>query len=449
MKAHRSRPPEAARAEALRILRRVEEGGAFASPLLEQAEASLRDPRDAALLHEVVLGVLRRKAALDHVIAAASGRSPETLEPVVRTVLRVGAYELLHLTRVPEFAAVDGAVRLARAAGASRAAGLVNAVLRRIARERHELLPPRAQAGDVGALALEASHPAWWVERLVLRLGWARAAAVLETNNRPAPTVLRPALRRIAPEALAARLRAEGVLTEPGRLVPEALRVRSGAPQRTQAWAEGLAWVQDEAAQLPACLLGPEVSTPALDACAAPGGKTLQIADAMAGKGVLLALDRNAGRVRRVARGLRRVGGEGVLPVVGDACKPPLRAGFRVVLVDAPCTGTGTLRRHPELRWRLRPEDPARLALQQAAILEGAANLVLPGGHLVYAVCSMEPEEGEAVVGAFLRARAGWKALDPRERLPASAHPACEGAFVRTAPDLDVDGFFAALLERC
>jgi 16S rRNA (cytosine967-C5)-methyltransferase len=449
LKGHRSRPPEAARAEALRILRRVDEGGAFATPLLEEAEARLRDPRDAALLHEVVLGVLRRRAALDHALAVASGRAPDTLDPPVLATLRIAAYELLHLTKVPAFASVDGAVRLVRSAGAGRAAGLVNAVLRRVARDGQELLPPTAAEGDLPALALQTSHPLWWVTRLVTRVGWERALAILESDNRPAPTVLRPALRRIDRDGLAARLLGEGVETAPGRLLPEVLRVRSGAPQRTRAWAEGLAWVQDEAAQLPARLLGPGIASPALDACAAPGGKTLQLAEAMAPGGRVVAMDRHEGRLRRLLGALGRVAPGEVLPLVGDAVHPPLAAGFAAVVVDAPCSGTGTFRRHPELRWRLRPEDPGRMAVRQAAILAGTAALVRPGGRLVYAVCSMEPEEGEQVVETFLRARPDWRALDPRELLPAGAQAACEGGRVRTAPDLDVDGFFAALLLRC
>jgi 16S rRNA (cytosine967-C5)-methyltransferase len=385
----------------------VEEGGAFASPLLERAADELADPRDVGLLHEITLGVLRRRASLDHVLAQAAGRPPESLDPAVRAILRLGAYELLHLTRVPDFAAVDGAVRLTHAGGASRASGLVNAVLRRIARERVSLLPPAAAEGDVAALALETSHPAWWTERLVARLGWARARAVLEADNRPAPLVLRSARRRMEPAAVADRLRSEGVSTEPGAFLHEALRVLSGLPQHTAAWKEGLAWVQDEAAQLPVALLGSMLPGPALDACAAPGGKTLQMADVLEAGAVLVAADRHLGRLRRLTSGLARVGPAGVLPLAADAARPALRAGFAVALVDAPCSGTGTLRRHPELRWRLRPEDPARLAHLQAGVLSSTAALVRPGGRLVYAVCSMEPEEGEEMVAAFLQREPG------------------------------------------
>jgi len=450
LKARPSRPPEAARAHALRILRRVEEGGAFASPLLEKAADLLADSRDVGLLHEITLGVLRRTDALDHVLARASGRPTPSLEPAVRAVLRIGAYELLHLTRIPDFAAVDGAVRLARAAGASRAAGLVNAVLRRVARERESLLPPVAAEGDAAALALETSHPRWWTERLVARYGWQRARAVLTANNRPAPLVLRPALRRIAPDALAERLREEGVSTEPGRVLPDALRVGSGLPQHTAAWREGLAWVQDEAAQLPVALLGRPVPGPALDACAAPGGKTLQLADALERGAVLISTDRHLGRLRRLLGSLARVCPEGVLPLAADAARPALRAGLAVALVDAPCSGTGTFRRHPELRSRLRPEDPARLAELQMAILSGTAALVRPGGRLAYAVCSMEPEEGEKVVEAFLGRERGFVLDDARDVLPPAAHRLCDArGQVRTAPDLEVDGFFAALLRRC
>ena len=450
MKVRPSRPPEAPRAQALRILRRVEEGGAFASPLLERAAGELSDPRDVALLHEITLGVLRQRAALDHVLARATERAAQDLDPVVRGVLRIGAYELLHLTRVPDFAAVDAAVRLAKAAGAERASGLVNAALRRVAREREALLPPRAADGDQAALALETSHPSWWVTRLVERVGFERAASILRISNRPAPTVLRPALRQIAADALAERLRTEGVSTEPGRLLPEALRVRSGLPQGTAAWRQGLAWVQDEAAQLPVALFGASLPGPALDVCAAPGGKTLQMADALEPGGCILASDRHEGRVRRMVRGLLRVAPIGVLPLVADASRSPFRPGFATALVDAPCSGTGTLRRHPELRWRLRPEDPARLAAIQLAILSAAAALVRPGGRLVYAVCSMEPEEGHHVVDAFVRHHPGWTSLDARDVLPPSAHEACDArGRVLTAPDLEVDGFFAALLRRC
>lgn len=428
----------------------MEEGGAFASPLLERAAVELADPRDVGLLHEVTLGVLRRRTSLDHVLAQAAGRPPESLQPAVRAILRLGAYEILHLTRVPDFAAVDAAVRLAHAGGASRASGLVNAVLRRIARERGSLLPPAAAEGEVAALALETSHPAWWVQRLVARMGWESARAVLDIDNRPAAVVLRPALRRTGPAALAERLRSEGVSTREGVFLPEALRVLSGLPQHTAAWREGLAWVQDEAAQLPVALFGSTPPGPALDACAAPGGKTLQLADALERGAVLVAVDRHLGRLGRLARALARVGPEGVLPLTADAARPAVRAGFAVALVDAPCSGTGTFRRHPELRWRLRPEDPGRLGEVQASILSATAALVRPGGRLVYAVCSMEPEEGEDVVAAFLAREPGFRLVDGRDVLPAAAHRVCDRqGHVRTSPDQDVDGFFAALLRRC
>ena len=428
----------------------MEEGGAFASALLEHAAGELPDPRDVALLYEITLGVLRQRASLDHVLSLAAERGAETLDPAVRAILRMGAYEILHLTRVPDFAAVDGAVRLTRAEGAWRASGLVNAVLRRVARERETLLPPSAAEGDVAALALETSHPSWWVEKLVARRGWRSAQAILSASNRPAPMVLRPALRRIATLELAARLRNEGIETEPGRIVPEALRVQSGQPLGTDPWRNGLLWVQDEAAQLPVALFGGEIRGPALDACAAPGGKALQMADVLEVGGRLVACDRHPGRVRRMVRGLQRVGPPGVLPLVADAARPPLREGVSDALVDAPCSGTGTLRRHPELRWRLRPEDPARLARVQTGILSATARLVRPGGRLVYAVCSMEPEEGEQVVDAFLGGEGGWKLLDARAILAPAAHWVCDArGRVATSPEADVDGFFAAVLERC
>jgi 16S rRNA (cytosine967-C5)-methyltransferase len=435
------------RREAFGILRRVEEAGAYASILLEARAKAVRDPRDVALLTELVLGVLRRRAILDHVLAAVASRPVASIDPPVVTALRIGAYSLLLLDRVPDFAAVDTAVELARGAGARAAAGFVNGVLRRIAREGSALLPAAPVEGDVGGLALFRSHPAWWTKRLVDRAGWETADAILAANNEPAPAVLAEAA-----EGLASRLAEEGVVTEPGSFLPAALRVVSGVPQTTRVFRDGGFWIQDEASQLVPRLFADPIGPRVGDLCAAPGGKTLALAARLPEGGFVVAADRSISRLGRVSRNVARVRARGVLPVALDlgAEDLALTGPLDDVLVDAPCTGTGTLRRHPEIRWRLRPDDVESLAGRQSRLLDRAATLVRPGGRLVYSVCSIEPEEGPGVVARFLKTHPEFAAGDPRDGLPPEAHGlvGSDLALSTAGASGGLDGFFAALLVR-
>lgn len=440
-----------AREVAFEILRRVEDRHAWASVLLDRRESALSDRREAGLLREVVLGVLRRRGSLDHVLAAHSRRSLDRVDPVVRTALRIGAYSILFLDRVPDFAAVDTAVDLVRRAGSGRATGFVNGVLRRIAREGRGALPPVPPEGDVAGLAVHHSHPRWWVERVVGRLGWERASALLAADNEPAPTVLRPNLGRTTPRDLQHRLRREGVETEPCTFVREALRVVSGLPTRTRAFREGFAWIQDEASQLVPRLFGRVLRPRVADLCAAPGTKSAQLHEGLPSGGWIVAVDRHASRLARVREASRRLGLEGVGTVVADLTRgPALRGRFDHVLLDAPCSGTGTLRRHPEIRWRLDPAGIERLAANQRSMLERAATIVERGGSLVYAVCSLEPEEGERVVRDFLDERRDFRQADTAPVLPASVRPLIdEDGALRTDPARGgLDGFYATLLRR-
>lgn len=428
------------RSRAAEILDRVERGGAFASILIDAASRGLSDSRDAALLRELVLGVLRRRGALDAAIGAAAERAIGEIDEELHAALRLGAYQLAFL-RVPDHAAVDSSVRLvARPA----ARGFVNAVLRRIAREG--LLPPEPAAGDIAALAAFGSHPRWWLERLVERVGWDRARAIVEANNVPAPPALVPNPKVIDGAGLAARAAEAGLTTEPGRWVPEMRVVTGGNLARSGLLDGPEAWVQDEAARLVPMLLDIDDGMRVADLCAAPGGKTACLA--ASAEASVVAVDRHPGRLARLERQLRRLGLDAAVRVVAhDLTSAPLpnEAPFDAILVDAPCSGSGTLRRHPEIRWRLTPEQIERLARAQARILDTAASMLAPGGALVYAVCSIEPEEGSDQLTAFCKRH-------PRFTLE-SAAPSFDPALVdergclATDPADGLDGFFAARLR--
>jgi len=444
--------PDGPREEACRILLRVERAGAFAGILLERAVPAVRDPRDAALLHELVMGVLRNRALLDHVVGQVSRRPFETIDPELRVALRIGVYSLLFLDRVPVYAAVDGAVRLVKRGPRRSAAGFANGVLRQVARRGRSLLPPDPAGDDPEGLALHTSHPAWWVRRLLGRCGAEDARALLEADNRPVRPVLRPNLRVTGVDELADELRSGGLDVERCRYAPDALRVSAGSLRRCAALRENRAWVQDEASQLVPALFGERSGPRMADLCAAPGGKSLQLAERLPAGGFLAAVDRHRGRLGRMATNLLRLGIKNVGIVQADmtATRPALRGPFDGILVDAPCSGTGTFRRHPEIRWRLRQEDLKLLAARQRRILDRAASLLAPGGRLVYAVCSMEPEEGEQVVHGLLASRPDLAIADARASLPAAARRLVdEAGFLRTSPaDGGLDGFFAAALDR-
>jgi 16S rRNA (cytosine967-C5)-methyltransferase len=439
------------RSRAFEILRRVEDGGAYATRVLETHEAELDDPRDAALLHDTVLGVLRWQAALDHALAQVANRSGDAMDPAVRRVLRIGAYALLFQDRVPDFAAVDTAVELIKSIAGRPQASFVNGVLRALARRGRDALPGEPERGDAGALARLHSHPEWWVRRVISRLGWDAAGELLRSDNRPAPTVLRPDLKRTTPRELQQRLAADGVRTEACETVREALRVEGGAFRRAAAFREGLAWVQDEASQLVPALFGRVLRRRVADVCAAPGIKTLCLREGLPSGGTVVATDLHAGRLRRLRDNAARVGASEILAVAADMStgRPPLVGPFDHVLVDAPCSGTGTLRRHPEIRWRRRPEDLRHLAERQSRILETGASLLGSGGTVLYAVCSLEPEEGEGVVADFLARHGGFDVEDARQRVPPPARQwvGADGA-LRTSPVNGMDGFFAVVLRR-
>ena len=438
------------RALALELLLRVEQGGRSDLLVGEALARTKLAPRDAALATRLVYGTLTWQGRLDWTLEPICRRPLAELEPAVRAVLRMGLFQLSMLDRVPAFAAIDTSVELVKRPAGRGAASLVNAVLRRAARDGGTRPLPAREAGVAKHLSVKWSHPEWLVALWLEELGEARCETLLEANCEPAPTVARvnPNLR--TREQAIAELAALGLAARSAEHAPGAIVIDTPV-----ACVVGQPWLglQSEASQLVALLVGAVTGAERiLDACAAPGGKTSAIAERMPSAGSrLVAGDRSLAGVRRVRAGAERAAPGRVATLAADATAPPFPpATFDAVLLDAPCSGLGTLRSHPEIRWRRRPGDLLELARAQGAMLAAVAPLVRPGGRLIYSTCTLVAAENESVVAEFLGKRRDFQLVDARRHLPAEASVlvAADGT-LRTAPDQGgLDGFFAARLER-
>jgi 16S rRNA (cytosine967-C5)-methyltransferase len=436
-----------ARAVAARVLERVEADAAFADLALDaELERRRLSARDVALATELVYGVLRWQRYLDWILAPHSRRRLTSLDARVLVLLRLTAYQLAFLERVPAFAAVNDAVTLARSRPG--VAEFVNAVLRSFARRGEREREPTLPADPVDALATRCSFPTWLAARWVQRYGAAEAEALMRAMNERPALGIRANTLRLGREDLAARLKSEGVDATPMRLAPEGVMVEGGGdPGRWRAFADGACVVQDEGSMLVARLLEPAAGTTVADVCAAPGTKTTHLAQLMEGRGRVLALDPQAGRLGRLPEAAERLGVTIVEVVDGtvEALAPRWAGTCDGVLVDAPCTNLGVLRRNPEVKWRRQPRDVAGAAERQHSILTAAATLVRPGGRLVYATCSLEPEENDEVAREFLTAHADFVADAPPD-FPVAPDA---GGFVRCLPHRHAtDGFTAIRLRR-
>ncbi|NLC71902.1 MAG: 16S rRNA (cytosine(967)-C(5))-methyltransferase RsmB, partial [Desulfuromonadaceae bacterium] len=414
---------------AFEVLARVEQG-AFADLALDAAlsRAAGIDPRDRGLATELVYGVLRCRGRLDFVLAPLSRQPYARLEPALVHVLRLGAYQILHLDRVPERAAVHEAVEMAKRIGLARASGFVNGVLRSLIRGRESLVWPDPVRQPVEHLVHALSLPPWLAERLLLQLGPEGALAAAASFLAPAPLVLRTNTCRGGREPLLEELAGHGSRVEATRYAPEGIRVLArGEAKETSEWREeGRFQAQDEASMLIAHLLTPQPGERILDACAAPGGKTTHLAALTDNRAAIVACDLYPGRLRLVRRGAERLGCQGIETLLRDWCQKSAaapRGPFDRVLVDAPCSGLGVLRRNPEIRWRRTAEEIRQLAALQKIILDRVAPLVRPGGTLVYSVCTFTAEETDDVVAAFLKSRPDFRPVDLRPLAPSAWLP--------------------------
>ena len=404
------------------------------------------DERDQGLLRELVLGSLRWLRRLDHVLAQASHRQFAEIEPVLRGPLRIAAYQLLFLDRVPSYAAVDEAVEQAGQRTHRGGASFVNAVLRRVARDPRLGAWPVHEVELARRLAIEESHPDFLVRRWLERFGEARTRRLLAANNRPKPLQLLAFRDRGGRELLAEKLIDEGLEVEATSLSPLGLTVRAGNPFVTGAFREGDCYVQDEASQAAALLPPPRAGERVLDAAASPGGKTFALLAAEPTVRPVLA-DLNLGRLATLRDNLRRLR-RPLQMLAADAARSPLAGAFDRVVLDLPCSGTGTLRKNPELKWRLSEREIGRLAIQAERLLARSAARVGDGGRLVAITCSLEAEENEAIGERFLRAHADFvpEVLEGLA-MPVAEHVEAPGRWRALTAD-DHDGFTVQVFRR-
>ena len=462
MKAESSPPIEQspARAAALSILLSTHSGdGAVEELLNENCKGGAFDPRDRALAMELASGVLRRKETLDWRLRPVLRKPLDRLPVVVQMLLRMGAYQLLYLDRIPASAAVDESVKIARAYSQQLGrdwTGYVNAVLRNLLRLPEPPAPDR-RGQPSEALSVTYSLPLWLCQRWVDRLGIERAETVCRAASAMPPLTLRVNQQRATRDAVLVRLQAAGVAAMPTRISPVGLILDKGQQVTTlPGFDEGHFYVEDEAAQLIPPLLDPQPGHTILDACAAPGGKATHLAELMRNQGRIVAMDRHKDRVVRLEENCRRLSATAVMPVVGDARRPAEALSTHVlasvdrVLLDAPCSGLGVLRRHPEAKPKKHTAMFARHHRLQCELLAAVGAVLRPDGVLVYSTCSIEPEETEEVIEQFCHHHQQWQRESVAPWVPPSALPFVtpQGALSTMSNDCGMDAFYAVRMRK-
>lgn len=433
-----------ARLAAFDILSRVADG-AYASVLLASRDQELRS-LDRSLCHELVMGVLRRQLWLDRLIQRFANRQIDDFDSSVLVALRLGLYQLRFLSRVPASAAVNESVNLVYRARVRSAAGLVNAVLRRAVRE--PAVDPASDLQDpVERLAVTTSHPQWLLERWIDQFGSEETAAFANANNEPAPTAFRVVTNRASESEVCERLQQAGAVLTKSGIAEGAWRVPNAGNLLAELAAAGQIYLQDEASQFVGYTLNARPGERILDLCAAPGSKTTQIANLISDDAFIVAGDLHQHRLHTVMASaqLQQLRSINCIALDGLHSLPFAENVFDRVLVDAPCSGTGTLRRNPEIRWRISMADIADLSRRQNQLLFNAAKMVKPGGRLIYSTCSVEREENENVVQGFLE---NFRTFTRAKIETASGLMASSGE-VRTWPHRDgTDGFFVQAFEK-
>ncbi|OGF13620.1 MAG: 16S rRNA (cytosine(967)-C(5))-methyltransferase [Candidatus Eisenbacteria bacterium RBG_16_71_46] len=439
--------PSNPREAALRILHAADTRSAFSDRLLDGAYArGGPEGRDQALMHELVKGTLRWRGRLDHALDQLVHIGLSQVHPWIKNVLRMGAYQILLLDRIPAHAAVDESVKLANKYGHPGTAGLVNSVLRRLVEQKDAITYP--EGDDAASLAVWGSHPQWITERWLQRFGVEQTRALMLADNRPSPVGLRVNRLRVTREQLIERLAADGVTANPARFASDLVWIEGQhSPGTLAAFRDGSCTVQDESECLVGRLVAPQPHERVLDLCAAPGGKCTHLAELMGDEGEVWALERAESRIDALESTVNRLHSHSIHVVLGDGRTYDFPMPFDRVLVDAPCSGLGVLGRRADARWRKGPEMLREMPPIQLELLVAGGRRARPGGVLVYSVCSFEPEETELLVERFLRQNPGFVLESPAGLVPDEVVD--ESGFMRVLPHVHgCDGAFAARFRR-
>ena len=440
------------RGAAVSVLVRIRREGRHADQLIDQelVAGHLSGP-DRGLFAELVFGVLRRQGTLDHVLSAFVSQSLERLEPVVLEVLRVGLYQLMYLDRIPPSAAVNEAVKLAKMI-CPRASGLINAVLRNYLRHPDRPVFPDQLTAPVASIAARHSQPAWLVSQWLEQVGATEAELLAEASSRQPLLTLRVNTLKTDRDTLLQMFEENGIAAKAGSFSPDAVLLEGNHQVAAlPGFAAGLCAVQDEASQMAALLLAPQPGERVADTCAAPGGKATHLAQLMENRGEILAMDLAAAKLRRIEESAARLGITIIRVRAGNLREPDrtLDNSCDRVLLDAPCSGLGVIRRNPEAKWRLSPDDIKRLAETQKCLLDNAARMLKPGGTLLYSTCSTSCEENENIVAEFLSRHPEYVLEDLKTIFPGYAELFTADGMFRSWPHRHgMDGFFAARIRK-
>lgn len=445
-----------ARELALNALTAVEQEGAYSNLALNAVLERYRpDPREAGLATELVYGTIQRRNTIDQVLDRHISKGIKKLQPWVRSLFRLSAYQLLYLDRIPTHAAVSEAVVIAKRRGHTGISGLVNAVLRKVASAPGKPAAPSGSA-PVERIAFEHSHPEWLVKRWIAAYGESTAEQMASANNEPPPVSVRANRLRIGRDDLLAELRREGFDAELSNVAPDGIRIRGGGNLANTPWfRNGQFTMQDESSMLVAALVAPIPGSRVLDCCAAPGGKSTHLAELMNNAGSIVSYDVHPHKRELIAANAARLGASIIVSRTGDAEKLGAElpaASFDAVLVDAPCTGFGVIRRKPDIKWTKREEDIADIAMLQRSILDSVHRLVKPGGGLVYSTCTLEADENEGQIERFAADHPEFRLDDTFPGgLPDRVVETCRigGGMLRVMPhQFGSDGFFMARFVR-